>query len=114
MLILASPTMPMAIIEITTTTETAEQAEQLATLLLERRLAACVQIIPGIRSHYRWKGKVCIASELRLSIKTLATLERSILALFTEHHPYELPEFLVTPVHGSPKYAEWLAEQVAD
>jgi periplasmic divalent cation tolerance protein len=100
------------IIEITTTVETEEQAHRLARALVDTRLAACVQIVNYIRSHYRWKGQVCDGEEFKLSIKTQPGYEQRVLKAFMQHHPYELPEFIVTTVHASEAYAQWVREQV--
>jgi periplasmic divalent cation tolerance protein len=92
-----------------TTTASAEEAERLARVLVEERLAACVSLVPSVRSFYRWQGKVEDSTETLLLIKTgtdqLAALEARIGAL----HSYETPEFLVLPVEsGSAAYLDWL------
>ncbi|MDR2355711.1 MAG: divalent-cation tolerance protein CutA [Clostridiales Family XIII bacterium] len=84
------------------------EAERIATVLLERKLAACVQMLP-VRSRYVWKGEMCADSEVLLFIKcrreNYAGIERAIL----EKHGYELPEILLTPVLGGyAKYFEWM------
>jgi len=90
------------------------QAKLIARSVVEKRLAACVNILRSpIESHYRWKGKVEKARELLLLIKTTATrlvaLEREVKRL----HSYEMPEFLVLPVvAGSSDYLAWLANAV--
>ena len=105
--------MTSCIIEITTTVATLEQARILARTLVERRLAACVQIVTGVRSHYRWKDQVCDdEEEQRLTIKSLAECESRILELFAEQHPYELPEFIASTVRASEAYADWVRTQV--
>lgn len=93
----------------------AEDAERIARALVERRLAACVSVVPGLVSIYRWKGNVERDDERLLVIKTrrerLAPLREAI----AELHPYELPELLALPVEaGSPDYLEWLDESVAE
>ncbi len=87
-------------------------ADRLARLLVEERLAACVQALPGLRSTYRWEGEVQQDGETLLLIKTTtaryAALERSLAA----HHPYELPEILAVDVAaGLPAYLRWLDEE---
>jgi periplasmic divalent cation tolerance protein len=89
------------------------KAESLAEGLVEARLAACVSILPGAVSIYRWKGRVRRDAESILVIKTtvpkLRALERWVLA----RHPYEVPEFVALPVSsGSKKYFSWLTDQV--
>lgn len=93
----------------------AEDAERIARALVERRLAACVNVVPGLVSVYRWKGNVEKDDERLLLIKTrrerLPALREALAAL----HPYELPELLALPVEaGSPAYLEWLDESVAE
>ncbi|MGB2645299.1 MAG: divalent-cation tolerance protein CutA [Candidatus Acidiferrum sp.] len=86
------------------------QAKLIARSIVEKRLAACVNILRSpIESHYRWNGKVEKARELLLFIKTtarrLGALEREVKRL----HSYELPEFLVLPIaSGSKPYLDWL------
>lgn len=92
-----------------TTAANPEEAEGLARVLVEERLAACVTLIPSVRSIYRWEGKVEDATETLLLIKTgadqLAALEERLHAL----HSYETPEFLVLETAGaSAGYLEWM------
>lgn len=96
-----------------TTTGDPLDAGRLARALVDERLAACATIIPGVRSIYRWQGKVEDSTETLLLIKTtagqIAALQARLLAL----HSYETPEFLVIPVEsGSPAYLEWLLASV--
>ena len=86
-------------------------AEGFASQLVEDRLAACVSVLPAMRSIYRWKDAIERADERQLLIKTtsarLAELEAHIRAL----HPYDVPEFVVIPItHGSLPYLSWLSE----
>lgn len=87
-------------------------AGHIAHALVEERLAACVNRVPGITSTYRWKGDVCRDSECLLLIKTtverFAALRERIVAL----HPYELPEVIaVDVVRGLPPYLAWIAAE---
>ncbi|HTN51294.1 MAG TPA: divalent-cation tolerance protein CutA [Anaeromyxobacter sp.] len=93
---------------------TAEKAAELARALVEERLAACGNVVPGLRSIYRWEGKVHDEAEALLLLKTtrsrLERLRERILAL----HPYQVPEVLALPVEaGSEAYLAWLAAQTA-
>jgi periplasmic divalent cation tolerance protein len=89
---------------VTTTTPTVEEANSIARALVERRLAACVQLVDPIRSVYRWEGEVHEDPEV-----LLASIER----LLRELHPYEVPELLSVPVAGgSAAYLRWLDESV--
>lgn len=96
-----------------TTVANNEEGERLARILVGEGLAACVTLIPGVRSIYRWQGKIEDAAETMLLLKTdtgqLAALEARLHAL----HGYETPEFLVLPVEaGSDGYLEWLRANV--
>lgn len=92
---------------VVTTTATRDQAEQLGTALLEKRLAACVQY-EDIRSHYVWQGEVCMADEVRVSVKTCQTLYPLVEACVRRHHPYECPQLLRYAVQASPDYQAWM------
>jgi len=87
----------------------ADTARRIASALVEYRLAACVNLLPGIESLYRWEGKVVSNKEVLLMIKARATdyplLETRIRAL----HPYELPEIIAVPLTaGLPAYLDWI------
>ena len=101
------------IVEITTTTETAAQAQALARQMVAARLAACVQITGPIQSIYRWQGEVCEATEYRCTLKTTMQLVPDVTQAIEEHHPYEVPEILVLEtVACSASYAQWLHAQL--
>lgn len=90
-----------------------QAAEKLAEQLVERRVAACVNIVGPIRSIYRWKGKVERAQEFLLLIKTTAEEAARVPAVLEELHPYELPECVTLPVEGgSEPYLAWVASGV--
>ena len=87
----------------------AEVAERLARGLLEERLAACVNLIPGIRSFYRWQGAVQDDAEILLVVKTRADRLEALASWVQDLHPYELPEILALPViGGSQAYLDWI------
>jgi periplasmic divalent cation tolerance protein len=93
-------------------TSPADAAPGLATLLVEKRLAACVNIIPGIESVYRWKGRVESAREHLLVIKTTASRVESLSRALAAAHPYAVPEVIAVPVtHGHLPYLEWVAAE---
>lgn len=93
-----------------TTTNSEREAKELASLLVEGKLAACVQIIPKILSIYRWEGKVHEDQEYLLLIKGLEDRMGEVKAAIEKHHSYEVPEFLVVPVvDGLKNYLEWIA-----
>jgi periplasmic divalent cation tolerance protein len=90
-----------------------EAAERLAGQLVERRLAACVNIVGPIRSVYRWKGKIENEQEYLLLIKTTAARTPELRAALQELHPYELPECVELAIDsGSEQYLAWLAGEV--
>lgn len=85
--------------------------EQLARALVSEQLAACVNVLPPMRSIYRWKGAIESADERQLIIKTTSARVPDLQARLKALHPYEVPEFLVLKVSsGSPDYLAWLAE----
>jgi periplasmic divalent cation tolerance protein len=84
-------------------------ATGLANSLVGERLAACVNVIPGLRSIYRWEGQVCDESESLLVIKTVQDRLDQLVARVRQLHPYALPEVLVLPVDaGSIPYMDWV------
>ncbi len=88
-------------------------AQKIARTLVEERIAACVNIVPGITSIYRWKGAVEQEGEVLLVIKTMADRVEALKARLVELHPYELPEVVVIPIAGGhAPYLAWIAEQV--
>jgi periplasmic divalent cation tolerance protein len=96
-------------IQITTTTETKEEAQKIANYLVEQKLAACVQITGPITSVYRWKGKVENAQEWLCMIKTREELFSKVETAIKKMHSYETPEIVAVPiVKGSKEYLIWL------
>lgn len=86
-----------------------ESARQIAQTLVEEHLAACVSIVPGLRSIYRWQGHICDDPELLLLIKTRQERFARILRRLQEIHPYEVPEVQALAVSESaPSFREWL------
>ena len=84
-------------------------AEQLATSLVEQRLAACINIVPGLTSIYRWQGKLEKGTEVLLLIKTTRECYTAVETAIRQQHPYELPEIIaVTLDEGSPDYLRWI------
>jgi len=102
-------------IQVTTAAGSREEAERIASALVERRLAGCVQIIGPMRSIYRWQDQVERADEWLCLIKTTRPQYGDVEATIREIHSYEVPEVIATPVEtGSPAYLEWLAAQTSD
>jgi periplasmic divalent cation tolerance protein len=96
-----------------TTCGKAEDAESIAQRLIEGRLAACVNVVAGVRSFYRWQGKIENAAEFLLIIKTARGLVDPLRLELEKLHPYDLPELIVAPIiDGSPDYLAWLEQEV--
>jgi periplasmic divalent cation tolerance protein len=99
-------------IQISTTTETKEEAQKIAQYLVKQKLAACMQIIGPIESTYRWRGNVEIANEWLCLIKTREALFNKVQAAIKQLHSYETPEIIaISIVKGSKEYLNWLYEE---
>jgi len=97
-----------------TTAGSQDEARKIAHALVERRLAACVNIIPQIESIYRWQGKVESATEWLLVVKTQSTAFAQVRDAIRELHSYELPECLLLEISdGSTDYLSWIADNVS-
>src|SRR5579871_6623374 len=97
-----------------TTVGTPEDAEKLSQELVERRLAACVNIVGPIRSVYRWRGEVHSDPEFLLVIKTTAEGAGQLRSVLKSLHPYELPECVELAIEaGSEDYLAWIAGEVS-
>jgi periplasmic divalent cation tolerance protein len=91
-----------------------EEAEKLARLVVEQRLAACVSLVPRVRSYYRWKGAIESAEEFLLMIKSSRERLPELLSLLEKEHSYEVPEVLALPVvEGSVNYLNWIETNLA-
>ena len=90
-----------------------EEARRIAHQLVERRLAACVNLIPQVESIYRWKGKVETGREWLLIIKTTVAQFSAVREAIRELHSYDVPECIVFTIEdGSEEYLDWLASSV--
>ena len=90
----------------------AASARSLARTLVERRLAACVNLLPGVQSVYRWQGAVEEAEEVTLLIKTSADRYDELEAAIRQLHPYALPEVIAVPVQaGLQPYLRWITQE---
>ena len=95
-----------------TTCGSEEEARKLATALIEKHIAACVNISPPVTSVYRWKGSIEQAQEWLLIIKSRRERFEELRVVLESAHSYELPEVLAIPVvDGSPNYLEWVEEE---
>lgn len=100
-------------VQIATTVARKEEAERIARELVDRRLAACVQVIGPIGSTYRWQGQVESAEEWLCLAKSKQSLFAAVEQAIREVHPYEVPEILATPVvAGHAAYLEWLQREL--
>jgi periplasmic divalent cation tolerance protein len=98
-----------------TTTGSHEEGRRMARALVDRRLAACVNIVPHLESIYRWQGRVETANEWLLLIKTQADLFERVCNAVKELHSYDLPECVMLEVSaGSQDYLDWIAQNVTD
>ena len=89
-----------------------ETANHIALAVVEARLAACVNILPGLRSIYRWQDRVETADEVLLLVKTSADAYPALQDRLRELHPYELPELLaVESTSGLPAYLQWVTDE---
>ncbi|MEJ2886870.1 divalent-cation tolerance protein CutA [Actinomycetospora aeridis] len=95
-----------------TTTDSAEDAERLARVLVDAHLAACVQISGPVRSVFRWEGAVSVEAEWQLWLKTDAARVDDLSARLVDEHTYDVPEVLVLPVVGGHgPYLAWVTEE---
>ena len=93
----------------------AQTAQALALHLVEQRLAACVNLLPAMRSVYRWQGQIGQAEEIQLVIKTCVDRLDALSAAIKLHHPYELPEIVaISPSAGLPAYLDWIRAQTRE
>ena len=96
-----------------TTAGSEAEAEAIAAALVERRLAACVQILGPLASTYRWQGTVETAREWQCVVKTAASRYAEVEAAIRELHSYDEPEIIATPiVSGSAGYLRWIDESI--
>ena len=100
-------------VEVHVTAPDAVTATRLARTLVEERLAACVQVLPGVTSVYPWEGRIETADEHLLLVKTTAALFEAIRRRIRSEHPYDTPEVVAVPVLAvDPRYAAWLTASV--
>jgi periplasmic divalent cation tolerance protein len=93
------------------TVGSAERGREIATALVDERLVACVNVVHGIESHYRWQDRTCCEEEVLLILKTRASMAAEACRRLVELHPYEVPEVIELPVvGGSLPYLRWVEE----
>lgn len=89
-------------------------AERIARRLVEERLAACVNLLPQVRSVYRWEGEVAVDDEVLLMIKTTSARLPALRTRLQALHPYDVPELIALPAAGGlPAYLQWIADATA-
>ena len=98
----------MQIALLLTTVAKKSDARRLATAALEHRFAACIQILPGLESHYAWKGKKVISREYLLLAKTTQGKSKSLEKLWKKIHPYDCPELVTLSARAAASYARWI------
>ena len=102
-------------VQVLTTAGSEEEAGRIAELLVERRLAACVQVVGPITSRYRWRGAIEEEREWQCLAKTTAATYEEVEATIREVHSYDEPEIISTPiVAGSPGYLAWIEDEVSE
>ena len=100
-------------IQVVTTTETKEQAQRIAKAVVEKRLAACAQIVGPISSTYWWKGKIETTEEWMCVMKSRSGLFEELEEAIRENHSYEVPEIVALPIAaGSESYLRWLSAEL--
>lgn len=103
----------MSVILCLVTCPSEDVASTLAKELVDQRLAACVNLVPGIQSIYRWKDDICIEQETLMIIKSTSERQGELRKAVLEKHPYEVPEFVALDTNEvSDRYAAWVVESV--
>ncbi|QDS92588.1 Divalent-cation tolerance protein CutA [Roseimaritima multifibrata] len=101
-----------AVYQVETTVESLADGERLARSLVGARLAACVQLDPGLTSVFRWEGQVQTEPEIRLTMKTSGTRLEELCEAIETQHPYDVPQVLAVAIaYASPAYAEWVRSE---
>ena len=107
--------MELEFIQITTTCDSREVLEKLATRLVESKMAACCQIEGPVTSVYHWEGKLESADEFRLLVKTKAALFASVEAIVVDLHSFQQPQITAVPIVAvSEGYAEWIRDNTCE
>jgi periplasmic divalent cation tolerance protein len=103
---------PDAFVVVFVTAPSAEVAATIAQAVVGEKLAACVNIVPGLRSIYRWQGKLCDDAEVLCIVKTRRGLFAALRDRVAALHPYEVPEIIALPMtDGSAPYLAWLQQE---
>ena len=101
------------IVMVLSTFPSIEKARQIGTLLVEKQLAACVNLVPGVESIYRWQGKIETSAEVLAIFKTTAARQPELSEALAALHPYEVPEILALELSAiSETYAKWVESAI--
>ena len=96
------------------TTSSLKEARKIADVLLKKKLAACIQLIPAMESHYVWKGKRERSKEVLILIKTKASLYQKLEIAIRKIHSYETPEIIALPIQkGNQAYFKWISDSTS-
>ena len=102
-------------LQVCTTVGSEQEAQRVATAIVQRRLGACVQILGPITSVYRWEGKIETSQEWQCVIKTHLPRYAELESTLTELHSYEVPEIIATPIMtGSAAYLKWIDQETSE
>ena len=96
-----------------TTVAKKSDARRLASDALQHRVAACIQILPGLESHYAWKGKKVISREYLILAKTTPRQSKSLEKLWKKIHPYDCPELVTLSGQAAAPYARWIRSSIS-
>lgn len=108
-----APVNPSKLLVVVTSLPDLEAAKDMARALVKNNLVACVQLVGGIQTIYRWEGKICEEQEVLLSAKTTDSMWSEISAFIQSAHPYDLPEILAfSPEQYEKQYGKWVESEV--
>ncbi|MCX6004206.1 MAG: divalent-cation tolerance protein CutA [Chloroflexi bacterium] len=97
------------------TASSTDEADKIAAVLLKKRKAACVNIIPKVNSRFWWKGEIDSSDEALMIIKTKASVLADVIELVKKNHSYTIPEIIALPIiAGNEEYLEWIGGEVRD
>jgi periplasmic divalent cation tolerance protein len=103
-----------AVVSVYATFPDMASAEAIASALVESGLAACANLVPGMRSIFRWKGQIERTEEVVAFVKTTEALADDVIAAIEARHPYDTPAIVVLPIaSGSRRYLDWIADETA-
>lgn len=102
------------VVVVLVTAGSVDEAQRLAATLLERRAIACANLIPNVRSYFRWDGELQVEDEVLMVVKTTSDALNIVKDIVAEHHSYDVPEVIAMPVAGGNEaYLDWVQAGVA-